>query len=126
MHLPASSGDVSRGQAFQIRAAGTLRPTFECSTMRRAVPAGNSPRTGMVHDCHGESVSELVSGVKGSHFGLSTPAADDTNSRFDNILPGLGLNRATPLDQESPGSIPGGATPNRKPCRHIAGGALCC
>ena len=63
----------------------------------------------------GESVCELVSGVKGRHFGLSTPAADDTNSRFDNILPGLGLNRAATLDQESPGSIPGGATPSAIP-----------
>ncbi len=61
----------------------------------------------------GVSVSVSVSGVKGHHFALSTPAADDTNSRFDNILPGLGLNRAAPLDQESPGSIPGGATPPR-------------
>jgi hypothetical protein len=58
----------------------------------------------------GEPVSESVSGVKGRHSAHPTPAADDTNSRFDNILPELGLNRAATPDQQSPRSLPGGAT----------------
>jgi hypothetical protein len=56
-----------------------------------------------------EPVSEPVSVVKGRQLAHPNPAADDTNSLFDNILPGLARNGASPLDQESPGSIPGGA-----------------
>jgi hypothetical protein len=40
------------------------------------------------------SVRGSVSGIEYRHFGRRTPAADYTNSRFDNNLPGLALNIA--------------------------------
>ena len=53
---------------------------------------------------------ERVKYGKVQHGSQQTPASGDTNSRKGRQVAGIRLVTAAPLDQESPGSSPGGAT----------------
>ena len=59
---------------------------------------------------------------KVEHQSQQTPAADDTDSHNWLQVAGVEAVTVAPLDQESPGSSPGGAT--RKPCIDLRWGAF--